>query len=240
MCKPGYNGTDGVKSLSPGTYGDGCASSCVCHVNNSISCDHVTGYCTCAAGYDQPDCAQVCSYLKYGDQCSLSCSCPTNAYPACNHVTGVCTCQPGYTGATCDAVCADNTFGIGCIGVCDCVASNTYSCDKGTGVCVCNSGWSGTRCDTASAFALIDSPILIGGLGFLAALVVAVIIVLILWFACRCSCRELKSRRKKDLVELSEVTMAPSPAIVVGEGPPAKTKGNKPIGKEFPKDNDGV
>lgn len=37
-------------------YGEGCAFTCACNVNNTAMCDSVTGNCQCSTGWEGPTC----------------------------------------------------------------------------------------------------------------------------------------------------------------------------------------
>lgn len=74
-----------------GTYGEDCSNACTCNTQNSVSCDHVTGACSCSEGWSGTTCNDDINECSNG-----STTCPVHS--DCLNTEGdyVCQCQPGY------------------------------------------------------------------------------------------------------------------------------------------------
>ncbi|XP_078334851.1 uncharacterized protein LOC111121476 isoform X3 [Crassostrea virginica] len=124
-----------------GTFGDKCLSNCTCNVQNTESCEKVTGNCTCKTGWEGIDCSIDI------DECENTTICPE--FSVCENKNGSysCNCNSGYSLASGKCVeCALNRYGENCANDCLCEQANTQSCDKVNGSCTCKDGWQGTNC----------------------------------------------------------------------------------------------
>ncbi|XP_025084650.1 fibrillin-1-like isoform X2 [Pomacea canaliculata] len=144
-CNPGSGLlTDNVTCVacSPFKYGQNCAFNCTCDVNNTQTCDPVTGNCTCKQGWNSTNCNVDI------DEC-LSSPCGNRS---CTNLNGSyeCSCSPGSflqpDNVTCQE-CPRGTFGKDCSSNCTCNINKTVSCDPVNGSCTCKPGWTGPTCD---------------------------------------------------------------------------------------------
>ncbi|XP_055860394.1 mucin-4-like [Biomphalaria glabrata] len=134
---------DGItcQSCTEGTYGDSCSKTCSCTSANTISCDKVTGQCSCKPGWTGSSCSDDLN------ECLTTTSCQANAHCVNTPGSYVCKCDLGFylNNGKCQA-CTVGTFGEECKNQCQCDMSHS-TCSVTTGGCDCHSGWTGALCD---------------------------------------------------------------------------------------------
>ncbi|KAK6969982.1 fibrillin-3, partial [Biomphalaria glabrata] len=134
---------DGItcQSCTEGTYGDSCSKTCSCTSANTISCDKVTGQCSCKSGWTGSSCSDDLN------ECLTTTSCQTNAHCVNTPGSYVCKCDLGFylNNGQCQA-CTAGTFGEECKNQCQCDMSHS-TCSVTSGDCLCKPGWTGTLCD---------------------------------------------------------------------------------------------
>ncbi|PVD35911.1 hypothetical protein C0Q70_02880 [Pomacea canaliculata] len=147
LCVDGYylNASNLCQECTNNTYGSNCSSKCLCDLANTVSCDHVTGNCTCETGWTGATCDLDV------DECLANVSICNGPHEVCNNTLGGhdCLCVDGYQkngNNTCTA-CTAGTFGKDCSSLCTCITHNTVNCSNVDGACTCQSGWNGTRCE---------------------------------------------------------------------------------------------
>ncbi|XP_065177608.1 multiple epidermal growth factor-like domains protein 11 isoform X1 [Sycon ciliatum] len=118
---------------------------CLCHRNNSHTCNESGGHCHCKPGWTQASgCHAPCPTGHYGGNCTSKCDCENGD---CNHVNGSCSCFPGYHGHRCRKRCVDGKFGLHCAHRCECTSgAETSACNVFDGVCQCKPGYVGRTC----------------------------------------------------------------------------------------------
>ncbi|XP_052721310.1 uncharacterized protein LOC128192563 [Crassostrea angulata] len=127
-----------------GYFGTECSEKCTCEVENTDTCDKVSGNCSCRVGWKGMNCSEDI------DECSVDANnsvCPDHSN--CTNLNGtyLCTCDEGFSMSNNRCiVCSSTTFGQNCGGQCTCNFNNTRSCDKRDGTCYCRDGWQGVNC----------------------------------------------------------------------------------------------
>lgn len=131
-CKPGWSGTDCMKSV--------CKRDRDCL--HGGKCDSKSGTCgSCASGWTGPLCDQAITT----DKCaSLGITCLNGG--TCNKITGKCTCVGGWSGARCEIVPSPPIEEDKCVAL-GVTCLNGGGCDKKTGKCICTGGYTGDRCE---------------------------------------------------------------------------------------------
>lgn len=79
-----------ITDCDPGTYGLNCDTNCSCHVQNTQSCDKVTGSCTCKTGWEGTNCSSDVN------ECLNKTICPSNSQCSNSDGTYSCVCSSGY------------------------------------------------------------------------------------------------------------------------------------------------
>ncbi|PVD35905.1 hypothetical protein C0Q70_02874 [Pomacea canaliculata] len=146
-CKDGYHKDSyGIcEQCTNNTYGQNCSHQCQCNLDNFVSCDHVSGNCTCNIKWEGPTCETDI------DECTTNTYNCSDPHETCNNTVGGydCICVDGYqkdSSGICKP-CASGNFGTNCSSDCTCAAENTVNCSNVDGTCTCKSGWNGANCD---------------------------------------------------------------------------------------------
>ncbi|KAI8778064.1 signal peptide, CUB and EGF domain-containing protein 2, partial [Biomphalaria glabrata] len=83
-------------------YGEGCAFTCACIVNNTAKCDNVTGDCQCSTGWEGPTCDSDIN------ECNSNLDFCKNASNCINTIGSfMCLCPKGFINATSGKACED-------------------------------------------------------------------------------------------------------------------------------------
>ncbi|KAH9494804.1 hypothetical protein Btru_017810 [Bulinus truncatus] len=126
-------------------YGPNCNCVCNCVKNNSASCDHHYGFCSCLPGWTGHDCSVD------RNECSENeATCPE--YSDCKNVQGSyeCVCKAGLVmnHQNICISCQNWTYGSDCLRQCSCSFNTTSVCHSVNGSCQCMPGWTGPDCST--------------------------------------------------------------------------------------------
>ncbi|XP_052238542.1 neurogenic locus notch homolog protein 1-like [Dreissena polymorpha] len=147
QCKPGYflqDDNTGCQVCNDGTYGEKCATKCICNVTNTNLCNRTTGSCTCKKGWTGIFCNEDI------DECNTTAnSCPARS--TCDNKPGgyTCDCNAGYIKnafGQCQE-CQQGRFGTDCNESCLCDMAHTSECKTNNGSCICEPGWTGKTCN---------------------------------------------------------------------------------------------
>ncbi|KAL5014723.1 hypothetical protein ScPMuIL_008993 [Solemya velum] len=119
------------KQCEPDKYGTNCSETCQCAMDHTVTCDKVSGYCTCSDGWMGTLCEEDIN------ECDEN-PCPNNSI--CENTDGshTCTCNDGFKMT--NSICQD------CNDTCECDMDHTTKCDNVDGQCTCQAGWTGTFC----------------------------------------------------------------------------------------------
>lgn len=151
-CQPGTSSLSESNPL-------GCVG-CSCHLLGSLSltCDPVTGLCSCRPGVTGARCDSCLSgFMGLDASGCTECGCDPRGSrtSTCDPDSGQCPCLPNVVGVACDA-CAPGFYNIsaGCV-PCGCDSVGTLngdmSCDAETGQCNCKTNTEGRTCNTCSS-----------------------------------------------------------------------------------------
>ncbi|XP_053387236.1 fibrillin-2-like [Mercenaria mercenaria] len=147
ICNNGFRKMDTLNcEVCPdGTFGYNCSRECECNEQNTESCNHVGGNCTCKKGWTGIVCSEDIDECKEN-----STLCQSKANSTCENTNGSysCSCNVGFheKGNMCTD-CDVWKHGQNCQFNCTCNISNTEYCDPVTGVCNCFPEWNGINCE---------------------------------------------------------------------------------------------
>ncbi|KAI8778074.1 signal peptide, CUB and EGF domain-containing protein 2, partial [Biomphalaria glabrata] len=137
-CLPGFSLNNDGKTCGvcdSNHYGEGCAFTCACIVNNTAKCDSVTGNCQCSTGWEGPTCDSDIN------ECNSNLDFCKNASNCINTIGSfMCSCPKGFINATSGKACED-------IDECltnPCKATEACLNTNGSYSCSCKPGYQGT------------------------------------------------------------------------------------------------
>ncbi|XP_052775111.1 uncharacterized protein LOC128213450 [Mya arenaria] len=131
------------RECESGFYGFECQSTCPCNQTNTVSCNSISGNCTCMQGWTNEYCDE-----NVNECVSDTYTCPENSDCIDTDGNYICRCRTGYlkTGDNKCTNCPDWKFGTNCESSCTCLKETTSTCDKIEGTCLCAKGWTGDNC----------------------------------------------------------------------------------------------
>ncbi|XP_060571547.1 protein draper-like [Ruditapes philippinarum] len=141
------NSTNSIYALecSKWYFGNECSTECTCDKDNTDTCDHITGACSCLKEWTEENCdTDVDECLNNKNLCDIK----TNS--TCNNTIGSykCVCDTGFKddGKNKCEECNMWHFGNNCSMDCACIKDNTDICNHVTGDCTCLKEWTGENC----------------------------------------------------------------------------------------------
>ncbi|XP_070175505.1 uncharacterized protein [Littorina saxatilis] len=136
---------DGItcQKCPEGKFGPSCTSTCTCNVTTTLSCDAISGQCSCKEGWTGGNCSSNIN------ECLNATICDGVSNSTCNDTQGsyLCQCDIGFFSSSGLCVpCDDSHYGTQCTQLCSCDRANTQDCHDDTGTCTCKATWKGDNC----------------------------------------------------------------------------------------------